>query len=179
MAPSHRATHKPSPHPTRPAAQPKRCGLFATTDTPPENALMRGLLVGSAFATAMMLVSTVIGIAVLGMTEGLAISLSCIVAGLLGGVLQQVWFNPRVLGLRLSYATRVPLFGLTYLLVLATCAYLGRWLPPTPGAWGTFVLTYLAILVVLTVAFMRRYRRQMALYTNRLAAYRRQQNKRG
>lgn len=166
----------PNPAPS-PTPQPEHRGLFVATDTPPENALVRGLLAGSAFTTAMLLISTLMGIAALGMTEGLAISLTCIVAGLLGGLLQQVWFNPRVLGLRLPYAARVPLFGITYLLVLAACAYLGRWLPPTPAAWGTFVVIYLAILVVLTGVFTHRYRRQTALYADHLAAYRRQQGR--
>ena len=92
----------------------QRHGLLAPSDTPPENALVRGLLTGSAITVAMLLFSTLLGIAAIGMTEGLAISLSSIIAGIAGGILQQTWFNPNVLGTRLTYASRIPLFGITY-----------------------------------------------------------------
>ncbi len=149
-----------------------RHGLLAPTDTPPETALVRGLLTGSAITVAMLLVSTLMGIAAIGMTEGLAISLSSIVAGIAGGILQQVWFNPSVLRARLPYTSRIPLFGITYFAVIATCARMGSWLPPTPEAWVTFIASYLAILAVLTAAFSYKYRKQVKAYAEHLAEYR-------
>ena len=154
-----------------------RHGLLAPTDTPPENALMRGLLTGSAITVAMLSVSTLMGIAAIGMTEGLAISLSSIVAGMAGGILQQIWFNPNVLGTRLSYASRIPLFGISYFAVLAICARLGSWLPPTVAAWATFAVSYLAVLAILTVVFSIKYRKQAKAYAERLAEYRKQRNR--
>ena len=153
----------------------QRRGLLVPSDTPPENALVRGLLTGSAITVAMLLFSTLMGIAAIGMTEGLAISLSSIIAGIAGGILQQIWFNPNVLGTRLTYASRIPLFGITYFVVLAACALMGSWLPPTTEAWATFVACYLAVFFILTVLFSLRYRKQAKAYAERLAEYRKRQ----
>lgn len=148
-------------------------GLLALVDEPPRTALAAALSTGCVTATALLLPSTLVGIAAQGMSEGLAICLSCIAAGLAGGLLQQLWFNPNVLRLRLAYPARIAWFGCTYLAALAGCALLGGWLPAgEPGAWVAFVAMYLAILGVLTLLFTRRYRRELDEYAVRLAAYR-------
>ncbi|WP_273383580.1 hypothetical protein [Enorma phocaeensis] len=153
----------------------QRHGLLAPTDAPPETALARGLLTGSAIAVAMLLISTLLGIAAIGMTPGLAISLSSIIAGMAGGILQQIWFNPNVLRVRLSYASRIPLFGITYFAILVICAQLGSWLPSTIAAWATFTVGYLAVFAILTIVFSLRYRKQSKVYAEHLAEYRKRQ----
>lgn len=152
---------------TRPA------GLLAPSDPPARSALQEGVLVGSAVSTALLLASILSAALTAGMNEGLLICLTCIVAGLAGGLLQQVWFNPRVLGARLPYPTRVPLFGLSYLAVLAGCALVGGWLPPMARPWVLFVILYLVILATMTLVYRRSYRRQLSEYARRLEEYRR------
>lgn len=152
---------------TRPA------GLLAPSDPPARSALREGALVGSAISTALLLASIISAALTVGMNEGLLICLTCIVAGLAGGLLQQVWFNPRVLGARLPYPTRVPLFGLSYLAVLAGCALAGGWLPPMVGPWVLFLILYLVILATMTLVYRRSYRRELSEYARRLEEYRR------
>lgn len=140
-------------------------------------AMWRGLSTGCVFAVAMLTVSCGMGIAFAGMNEGMALCLSCVSAGVSGGLLQQLWFNPRVLGARLSYPVRIALFAICYLGVLAACAQLGAWLPPLPEAWASFVACYLVILAVLTVAYTVRYRSELHDYEQSLNAYRAQRAK--
>lgn len=151
----------------------RRTGLLAPSDPPVRSALREGALVGSAISTALLLASILFAALTVGMDEGLLICLTCIVAGVAGGLLQQVWFNPRVLRARLPYSARIPLFGLSYLAVLVGCALTGGWLPPTTGAWISFVVTYLVVLVAMTLVCRRSYRRQLAEYARRLEEYRR------
>ena len=101
--------------------------------------------------------------------------MGCVVAGLGTGLLQQVFFNPHVLGPGLPYPARTVLFGLCDLAVLAGSAWFGGWVPrDMPGAWITFVATYLAILLVLMIALGTACRRQEASFAESLAAYRRE-----
>lgn len=150
-----------------------RHGLFAPVDDVPMSALTMGLSVGCGIAVAMVL-SMVIGDLVAGTSLTTASScLGCIVAGLGTGLLQQVLFNPRVLRTSPPYPARTALFGLCDLAVLAGSAWFGGWVPQDmPGAWATFVVAYLAILLALTLALGKGYRTQETRYAESLAAYR-------
>lgn len=151
----------------------RRRGLLSPVEEPPRTSLAAGLSMGCVIAVVMLLATTFAGIAAFGMSKGLAICLSCIVAGVAGGLLQQVCFNPRVLGLPWGYPARVALFGIAYLAALVPCAWLGGWLPvDVPGAWISFVVIYLVILGACTFGLSRRYRRQRAAYAECLDAYR-------
>lgn len=102
---------------------------------------------------------------------------SIIASGIACGLLQQVWFNPNVLGLRIAYPWRIAGFGITFYAILAPCAWFGGWVPHLAGPWVTFTVLYLVVLAVMTTAFTRAFRRQRAAYDERLAAYhRRRQN---
>lgn len=150
----------------------QRRGLLSLVEEPPRTSLAAGLSMGCVMAVVVLLAVTLAGIAASGMSQGLAICLSCIVAGVAGGLLQQVCFNPRVLGLPWGYPARVALFGIAYLAALVPCAWLGGWLPvDVPGAWITFVIIYLVILGACTFGFSRRYRHERAAYAERLDAY--------
>ena len=150
-----------------------RRGLLAPADEVPANALAMGLSAGCCISTALVLAAA-IGDLVAGasfITAG--VCMGCVAAGLGTGVLQQVFFNPRVLGPGLPYPARTALFGLCDLAVIAGSAWFGGWVPrDMPGAWITFVVAYLAILALLTIALGRVYRGQEARYAEGLAAYR-------
>lgn len=134
-------------------------------------ALGRGMLTGSLIAVTMIAMAIGIDAAREGLNEGTRFCLSYIVAGLAGGILQQLWFNYRPTR-RFAYSTRLLGFGLTYYAALAGCAALGRWLPAEdPGAWVTFTATFLAILVTLTLAIGVVLRRRGIEYKARLDAY--------
>ncbi|MFC2705288.1 MAG: hypothetical protein ACFN02_04950 [Olsenella profusa] len=134
-------------------------------------ALGRGALTGSLIAVVMLAAAVGIDAAREGLTENTRFCLSYIVAGLAGGILQQVWFNWRPTR-RLAYSMRLLGFGLTYYAVLVGCAALGRWLPAEhPWAWVTFTVIFLAILVALTLVIGAFLHRRGIEYKERLDAY--------
>ena len=134
-------------------------------------ALGRGVLTGSLIAVIMLAAAVGIDAAREGLTEGARFCLSYIVAGLAGGILQQVWFNWRPTR-RLAYNMRLLGFGLTYYLILVGCAALGRWMPvENPWAWATFTVIFLAVLVALTLVIGALLRRRGIEYKERLDAY--------
>ena len=134
-------------------------------------ALGRGALTGSLVAVIMLAAAVGIDATREGLTEGTRFCLSYIVAGLAGGILQQMWFNWRPTR-RLAYSMRLLGFGLTYYVVLVGCAGLGRWLPAEhPWAWVTFTVAFLAILVTLTLVIGTVLHRRGIEYKERLDAY--------
>lgn len=152
-----------------------RRGLLAPADEVPANALTMGLSVGCGIAVAMILAVVIGDLAAGTSLTSASVCMGCVVAGLGTGLFQQVFFNPRVLGPGLPYPARTALFGLCDLAVLAGSAWFGGWVPrDMPGAWVVFVGVYLAILLVLTIALDKAYRRQEANYAESLAAYRRE-----
>ena len=155
-----------------------RHGLLAPVDDMPLSALTMGLLTGCGIAVAMIAPMAITDLAAGTRLADASSCLGCVAAGLGTGLVQQVLFNPRVLGPGLTYPVRTTLFGLCDLAVLTGSAWLGGWVPrDMPGAWITFVGIYLAILFVLTVALSMVYRRQEARYAERLAAYRRRRSR--
>lgn len=148
-------------------------GLLIRMEEPPRTALAAALSSGCAITVVTLLITTLMGVVFSGMSEGLAISLTIIVAGMAGGLLQQLCFNHRVLRLHVSEPARVALFGVAYLAVLVPCAVAGGWMPSdVPGAWMTFGCIYLVILAACTLFFTWRRRRQNAEYARRLESYR-------
>lgn len=135
-------------------------------------AIGAGVLTGSLITCIMLVIAIIIGSALQGMDEGMAYCLSFIAAGIAGGVLQQLWFNLRATVLRLRYPLRLLGFSLSYYICLAACAFLGRWLPSTPGAWATFTAIFLVILLVLTVVLTRVFHRREGEYGCKLGEYR-------
>lgn len=137
----------------------------------PSTAIGAGVLVGSAIACAMLVIYILIGMAVEGMSAGMAYCLSFIAAGIAGGILQQIWFNWETLMLRITYAVRVVGFALTYYVVLLGCAIFGGWFPVNPSRVLVFSAIFLFILVVLTLCFRRAYQKRDREYAEKLAEY--------
>lgn len=134
-------------------------------------AVGRGLLTGSLIAVIMLALAIAIGAAASGLDDGMRYCLSCIAAGLAGGILQQLWFNYHP-AMGLAYSARLLGFGVTYYAVLAACACFGSWLPAgDPWAWAAFSLMFLVILAVLTLAIGAVLRRRGIEYTERLDEY--------
>lgn len=135
--------------------------------------LAKGLMSGSTVAVLMLLAACVVEAMAGRWSPGMGACASAIAAGVLGGLLQQLWFGYAVLT-KPSYPVRIAGFGLTYFAVLAACASLGGWFPTDQvGAWVGFTLTYLVVLAVITVGFTIAFRLQGASYTQRLEEYRR------
>lgn len=136
--------------------------------------LAKNTLLGAcAIFTTTMALWSLAGLAFVGPEYGLVVTVSLLIACLLLGILQSIWFTDRWLR-SLAYPGRVLGFGLCAFAVLAACAYLGRWFPEgNTGAWLSFALIYLAALAVLTVAYRIHYRRTAASMDAALARYRR------
>lgn len=139
--------------------------------------VVRGIFSGSVFAVMLLLLSCIFCAVAGRWNQGIAMCCSFIVASLLGGLLQQFWFSYALL-IKPNYPMRIAGFGLSYFVVLAFCAAIGAWFPAkNPNAWIGFTVSYLLILVIITAGFTFAFRRQGASYSERLAAYRKQQNK--
>lgn len=138
---------------------------------------VRGVVSGSLFAVVGLLLFCAVCAAVGKWNQGIAICFSFIIASLLGGLLQQFWFSYLLL-MKPSYPVRIAGFGLNYFVVLAFCASMGAWFPTKNlGAWISFTVSYLLILAIITAGFAFAFRHQGASYSERLAAYRKQQGK--
>ena len=149
-----------------------RRGLMALSEGSEQPAVVSGLLSGSAIALTMLLAPALVDAVTTGMTRGLVMLLSIVVAGLAGGLLQQVWFNPRVLGLGWGYPARIAAFGSSYFAVLAACAWVGEFLPREAGPWVSFVVFYLVFLALMTALFSRIYHKEASEYAKGLADWR-------
>lgn len=151
----------------------RRHGLLAPADDVPDSALLSGILTGSLIAVFMMLAFCIPDLAGGGNLTNATVVLWIIVGGMGIGVLQQVFFNPNVLGLRLAYPARTALFGACAFVLLAVSAWFGGWIPrDVPAAWISFAAAFLVILAVLTVALGKTYQQQATQYDKYLAAYR-------
>ena len=135
-------------------------------------AVMVGVFTGSLWAVVAFLVWAIATTVAQGPVESTRYTLSVIAAMLAGGIFQQLWFNYRVSS-KLDYRARLLGFGFTYFAVLATCAWLGQWLPvANPWAWMSFAITYLVVLALLTLLFSRVYSRRSLSYQQALEEYR-------
>lgn len=97
-------------------------------------------------------------------------------AVLLAAILQIVFFTPVVIK-RLGYSARTILFGACFYIVLTLLAVTFQWFPAdVPGAWVTWTVSYIAILIFLSVIFTLTYRRKIKLLNENLARYKSQRD---
>lgn len=140
---------------------------------------MKDLAKGAAvrmciYFTAAMIVWLIAGLAFVGPTEGIVVSISLFAACVLMAFLQAFWFTDKLLR-NPSYPIRILGFGITGFAALATCAWFGGWMPhDILEAWITFTAIYLILLVAFTILFSFIYRQKLAQYS---AALRRFQGK--
>lgn len=88
--------------------------------------------------------------------------------------LQFVFFTP-VLIKKMPYAMRLLFFGLCLYAVLAGFAVMMAWFPMGDlGAWASFTMIYLAVLVGMSGFFAVRQRREERMLNDRLSEYRRE-----
>lgn len=134
-------------------------------------AVRAGILVGCLISCVMLVASIAMGVLHGIMNDGMVYCLSLILAGVAGGVLQQLWFNLEATMLRLRYPTRLLGFAMSYYACLVGCALLGHWVPPIVEAWVGFTVIFLAILLVLTIVFSWMLRRRGLEYDHKLKEY--------
>lgn len=92
-------------------------------------------------------------------------------AMLLAVAMQLVFFTPLVIK-RLGYGSRVALFGIGFYAVLTPLAALFGWFPADiPGAWITWTVIYIVVLVFLTLLFTMVYRREIRALNEKLERY--------
>ena len=139
-------------------------------------AVTHGFMVGCVIAVIMLAFSMAAEAASGDWDEGLTFCLSYLVAGVAGGILQQMWFSPHVIE-RLSYLPRIIGFAVTYYIVLAACALAGGWMPADSMAFVEFTITFALITAAITASFTIRMRREGGTYDELLAEYRRRQRK--
>ncbi len=141
-------------------------------------ATIRGIFMGCAITIVMFLIYALIEMAFAGYTQTVGYLLSFIAAGVIGGLLQQLWFNWHV-NTKMSYPARIAGFGLTYFVVLLACAWAGGWIPAEAPmvAWGSFVAIYLVVLVAVTIVISYIFHRTGKNYTQQLEEYRKHQKR--
>ena len=152
-------------------------GLLEGPAERPGSVLFFGFMTGCAVACAMLLIYIGIGAALSGMSEGMAYCLSFIVAGITGGILQQLWFNYAPCILRVSAPLRYAGFAITYYACLLGCAAFGRWFAFDALRVAIFSVNYLAIFAIISVSFAISGRRRAREYDSRLKEYRERSGK--
>lgn len=133
---------------------------------------MLGINFSVAF-TVFMLFTMIFGMIFAGEEARAGIMYCWGIAGvmLVAVIMQLVFFTPLVIR-RLGYATRVALFGVAFYAVLTPLAALFGWFPADiPGAWITWTVTYIVILVFMTVLFTLIYRREAKTLNEKLERY--------
>jgi hypothetical protein len=134
-------------------------------------AIATGFFTGSGIAIVMIAIGLVGSLIYAGPLEGILLTMSLVIAGVAGGVLQQLFFN-YMPAFRMSYAVRVFLFSVLYFVVLLGCAFLGNWFPKdVPGAWVLFVAIFLAILLVTSLTIGHSLKKKGIEYKAKLDDY--------
>lgn len=132
-----------------------------------KNALVRACV----YFTIAMALWLIVGFVFAGPVEGIVVSVSILAACVLMALLQSLWFTDRVMK-RPGYPSRVLGFGVSGIVALSACAWLGGWMPrDVPGAWITFALIYLLLLVLFTILFSFIYRNEVAKYSDALSRF--------
>lgn len=127
----------------------------------------------TAAALIYMAVTLFLGEEVVSIWRMLQLLLLCVI----GGVLQACCFGGKMFR-RLSYAKRLMLFGVVFLLVLAAFALGFGWLPwGNPGAWLLFVGIFLVLFAALTAVFELCYKLAGRRYDGLLGAYKAQRER--
>jgi len=135
--------------------------------------IRQGFRSGSAIAVVMLAMVALVEALSNQWNEGLTYLVSFMVAGVVGGILQQLWFSPRII-LKISYTPRLVGFGLTYFVILFACARLGHWIPvdASGGTWAGFIVIYMGAFAFITLSYHWRFRREAGTYDRLLADYR-------
>lgn len=90
---------------------------------------------------------------------------------LIAAILQIVFFTPACIK-KMSYGARVAAFGICLFVPLAIIAAVFDWFPADNTlAWVSFAITYIVILVAMTVIFTLIYRRKIAKLNEGLARF--------
>ncbi|EPD77078.1 MULTISPECIES: hypothetical protein [Atopobiaceae] len=125
----------------------------------------KGLVIGAFYFTMVSLVYFVVMLlGDFGDRQESILVLTLIGAGAGAGLFQQVWFNYQPFILRFSYFKRYLGFNVCMFSVLVIMALIGGWLPGIPEAWVSFVGSYLVILLVMTILFNWRFKRENREY---------------
>lgn len=134
-------------------------------------AIATGFFIGSGITVVILLVCIVGSLIFAGPIEGILLTLSLIIAGLAGGILNQLFFN-YLPAFRMSYPVRMFLFSVSYFVVLLGCAYLGNWFPKdVVGAWVLFVVIFLAILLIASLTIGHSLKKRGIEYKAKLDDY--------
>lgn len=131
----------------------------------------KALVHACVYFTIAMALWLIVGFVFAGPVEGIVVSASILAACVLMALLQSLWFTDRVMK-RPGYPVRILGFGVCGIVALAACAWLGGWMPrDVPGAWITFAVIYLLLLVLFTVVFSFVYRNEVAKYSDALKRF--------
>ncbi|MGI6216936.1 MAG: hypothetical protein ACOYIK_04915 [Coriobacteriales bacterium] len=134
-------------------------------------AIATGFFTGSGIVVVVLLVCIVGSLIFAGPIEGILLTLSLVIAGIAGGILQQLFFN-YMPAYRMSYPMRLFLFSVSYFVVLLGCAFLGNWFPKDiVGAWILFVVIFLAILLIASLAIGHSLKKKGIEYKAKLDDY--------
>lgn len=108
-------------------------------------------------------------------TADVSTLISLLLVSIAAGSLQLVAFSSLVIK-KLSYSWRLLVFALPFFAILTGVAVAFHWFPTqNAGAWAGFILIFLVIFAVITVAFEMYYRLSGKRYDSRLDWYRRNQ----
>jgi type IV secretory pathway VirB2 component (pilin) len=141
------------------------------------NVVLAGIMGGSAFSCAVLLVAVIVAAALFGMSQGLLWCVSIVVVGVSCGILQQLLFNWKPAILRFSYPARLAIFGIAYYVILAILAVSCHWFDATLGRMLVFTLNYLVIFAIMTLIFWLVFRDREREYAKRLAEHRARNHK--
>lgn len=137
------------------------------------NSLVKKTLVGGCVIfTCAMAIWTLAGFIFAGAEWGLVVTATLLISCIALAILQTFWFTNRIIK-KMPYPARVLGFGVTAFVVLASCAYVGNWMPnDNVGAWISFTVIYLVILGIMTAAFTAYYRKTARDLDEALSRYR-------
>ena len=108
-------------------------------------------------------------------TADVATLISLMLVSIAAGSLQLIAFSSLVIK-KLGYGWRLLVFAVPFFAILTGVAVAFRWFPAqSAGAWVSFILIFLVIFAVITVAFEMYYRLSGKRYDSRLDWYRHNQ----
>ena len=121
--------------------------------------------------TLFMTIGSIAVIIFTGPQYGLVMTLSFLIASLLFAILRGIWFTDKIIH-RLAYPARIAGFGVTGLIALAACAWVGNWFPADNiWAWMSFGAIYLVILVGFCIGYQIYFKRTVGNFDNSLRKY--------
>ena len=106
------------------------------------------------------------------MRQGVLYCWSVLGACVCAAILQLVFFTPVIIK-RMAYPLRLFLFGVCLYAVLAALAVVMAWFPvDMVGAWVSFTVIYLVMLVAATAMFAVKHKREERALNEKLDEYR-------